>query len=104
MLRMGKNRVLGTVHIYLVEEEMDIRGILAVKYSQGVYFKLPYYRAFDKEEQKIVTYPHITFTDPSKQAALSDFLKNTLKEKIKDQILKEELAKQGKKPKKQKSD
>jgi hypothetical protein len=85
-IKKNKN-ILGTVHIYLIEEEMDIRGILVSKAGKGIYFHLPHYTAIDEETRKPVRYPHIRFTNDSKHKSLMDFLHNEVKTIIRERLL-----------------
>lgn len=80
---------LGTIHIYLIEEEMDIRGILVCKAGKGIFFNLPHYTAIDEETGKPVRYPHIRFTNDSKHKALMDFLHNEVKPIVRERMVKE---------------
>lgn len=77
---------LGTVHIYLIEEELDIRGIMAMKAGKGIFFNLPHYVAIDEETGKPVRYPHIRFTNESKHKDLMDFLHNEVKPIVRKRI------------------
>lgn len=56
----------GTMHIYLIEYEMDIRGICVMHTKKKFFFEMPHRMAFDEEEQKVVRYPHLRFTNPAK--------------------------------------
>jgi hypothetical protein len=54
---------LGTLHIFLPDVGIDLRGIICIKTTYGVKFKLPYQVTKDKETQKHVLYPIVNFID-----------------------------------------
>lgn len=79
---------MGTMHIYLPEFLMDIRGVVVTRNNYGYFFRLPYRRGID-EEGKEVIFPFIGFSDPtiwdaiisSLQKEGSKYVENVLKEK-----------------------
>jgi len=70
---------LGTVHIYLIEEEMDIRGISVVKSGKGLFFRFPHFPGKDEDTNEKVMYPHVRFTNDNKQKEMLDFLHKEVK-------------------------
>lgn len=84
----NKNMV-GTVHIYAIDKNMDLRGILVFKRNKNIIFYLPNSTGFDEETGKKVYYPLYSFTSPDEHKSMLDFLhdevKPTILEKIKDQ-------------------
>lgn len=71
---------IGTVHVYLIDHEMDLRGIIVIKNGQKYRFYLPNFQAIDEETGEKVRYPLIRFIKEEKHQALIDFLhKNVIK-------------------------
>lgn len=86
---LKKNRhknTLGTVHVYLIDEEMDVRGILAIKSGKGIFFALPHFKTIDAESGEKVAYPHVRFTNQEKHKKLMDFLHAEVKPVIKQRL------------------
>jgi hypothetical protein len=79
--RRGKN-ILGTVHIYCVDCELDIRGIAARKAGQKIYFNVPFFLDIDKETGESVQYPLVRFTNQKTHEELMNFLKNEVQPQI----------------------
>lgn len=82
-LKSRYKKMLGTVHLYLIEEELDVRGILVMKSGKGLFFCLPYFQTIDAETGEKVRYPHIRFTNEEKHKKLIDFLHSEVKPAIK---------------------
>lgn len=89
-----KNKnVLGTVHLYSIDNNMDFRGIIVIKTNNksnpSVIFRFPSGIAFDEETGKKVHYPYYGFTNADHHKEMLDFLhkevKPTILEKIKGQ-------------------
>jgi len=84
---LKKNRhknTLGTVHVYLIEEEMSLRGILVLKSGKGIFFSLPHFSTINAETGEKVSYPHVRFTNDEKHKNLINFLHQHVKPIIKD--------------------
>ena len=79
--KMGKKR-LGTVHIYAIDCELDIRGILVTKHGRGIFFNFPHFKAIDRETGQEVRYPLIRWTNQSTQQEMMDFLHKVVKKEI----------------------
>jgi hypothetical protein len=78
------NKLIGTVHIYLIDCELDIRGIYVKKQGKQIYFHLPHFSDIDNETGEKVKYPHIRFVNQKKQSEMLDFLHKVVKPKILD--------------------
>lgn len=72
-------KTLGTVHIYAIDCELDIRGILVTKQAKGIYFNLPHYNAKDQETGENVRYPHIRWTNQKTHEEMLNFLHREVK-------------------------
>lgn len=81
------SKLIGTIHVYLCEEKIDIRGIKVFRCGRNCFVDVPYAVAWDKEEQKKVKYPYISFMDNDKQkdfiASLRKVASNELKKLFK---------------------
>ena len=70
------NYILGTVHVYWIDQEMDLRGIpCVISRSGGIRYQLPFLLNFCPVSERIVRYPVFCFTNPQKNKELEDFLK-----------------------------
>ncbi|MDD3471515.1 MAG: hypothetical protein PHS86_01925 [Syntrophaceae bacterium] len=83
--KSGWTRV-GTVHVYLIDFEMDLRGIIVTKKGKCFRFNMPHFRAYDQETGEKVMYPHVRFTNNEKQKALMDFLFQNVLDIVKEKI------------------
>ncbi len=79
--KLKNRKAIGTVHIYAIEPEMDIRGIRISKAGKSIFFVLPHTTTLD-EEGNTVKYPFIRFTNPKSHKELMDFLHEEVKPKI----------------------
>lgn len=77
---------IGTVHIYLIDYEMDIRGIVVIQKGKNFRFNCPHFMTYDPEEKRKVTYPHIRFTNEAKHKALMDFLHQKALKHVKEKL------------------
>ena len=82
-----KKNMYGTMHVYIIDYQMDFRGILVKNGLNGIFFQLPGMTVLDENRQKVF-FPFIDFTDQEKKKELINFLKTEgkqyLKEKFKD--------------------
>lgn len=70
---------IGTIHIYLIDYDIDLRGI-SINYEEGkIFFQFPHFRTIDEDTKKPVSYPHFRFMNQQKHKELFDFLKNEVK-------------------------
>jgi hypothetical protein len=67
-----KGCMFGTMHIYIIDTEQDIRGVKVFKKDKCYFFKMPYFIGYDEETKENVTYPMFSFTDVEKNKALMD--------------------------------
>lgn len=59
----GKHETAGTVHIYVKDIGLDIRGIRYVKKKKSSFAFVPNKISWDFEDKKNIKYPIISFTD-----------------------------------------
>lgn len=65
------NKCIGTMHIYLPDESIDIRGIAVKRIRRDKFhFSIPFKKGWDFEENKDVHYPCFSFTDLNKNKDL----------------------------------
>lgn len=76
-------KAVGTVHIYAIEPEMDIRGIRVSKNGKAIFFVLPHAISTDEEGNE-VRYPFLRFTNHKTHQEMMDFLHKEVKPKIVD--------------------
>ena len=81
-----KKNFLGTVHIYAIDCELDIRGILVTMHGRGMFFNLPHFRAIDSETGEEVRYPLIRWTKEATHKEMMDFLHKNVKNEIKKRL------------------
>ncbi len=86
-LNRGRERenALGTVHIYVVDCKLDIRGIRVSTSEKGIYFNMPSVLAADHETGEKVRYP-VLHWDTKTQKEMLDFLHNEVKPEIKKRL------------------
>lgn len=69
-------KFIGTLHIYLVDLQMDIRGIRVYFSNKGWFFSLPTGKSYNEEEKRFVVYPLISFVDQEMAQGLKEFIWN----------------------------
>lgn len=83
--RNDKKEVLkGTLHVYLIDLALDIRGIFVSKKKNFWHFYMPHQKGIDQDTSKPVKYPIFSFMKPEQN---KNFLK-VVREKGKEYILK----------------
>lgn len=85
-----KTKVLGTCHIYFIDYEIDLRGILVISSKNGIFFKLPYLSVVDPENKVTlhkIRFPVFHFTNQKKHFELLEFLKKEVKPIIESRLL-----------------
>lgn len=83
--RTAKNtwhpKFIGTVHFFISDYGMDIRGVLVSNRNGSIDFQFPHYRD-SKKDLTAVSYPLWRFRDGQKQKELVDFLHDVVKPEI----------------------
>lgn len=91
------NNIKGSLHVYIIDYEMDIRGILVSHIKKKWWFDLPFRFAIDAETNEKVKYPVISFSNKEKHDQLFNLIKSVGKNYIVDNFLKTEpVAKKAK--------
>lgn len=78
----GKRVCLGTVHIYAIDCELDLRGIAVSKHGKGMFFNFPHYSAIDSESGEKVRYPIVRWTNQKTHEEMMNFLHKEVKPEI----------------------
>ena len=71
----GNENFLGTLHIFLSDFGMDIKGINVILSRKGLLYFMPGRQAFDEKKQKNVFYPYVNFSNKDFSKELLNFLK-----------------------------
>jgi hypothetical protein len=74
--RTKKNSPIGTVHIYAIDCELDIRGIRVFKKKENLIFCPPDLICDDLETGERIRYPIIRFTNEKTHREMLEFLRN----------------------------
>lgn len=88
-----KFKMIGTMHIYLVDLDLDIRGIVVNKGAKGRWFyRMPGRHGLDPETKEMMWYPHVSFSNKEMH---DEMIQSIIEEG--DKFLKIELTKDQKK-------
>ena len=77
-----KENQLGTVHIYIVDYKIDIRGIRVHKAGKGIFFNFPHITSKDPDTGEGVKYPVFRLSDEKEHKELMDFLHQKVKPEV----------------------
>lgn len=58
---LKNKKAIGTVHIFVIDMNIDIRGIVVQKHGKNLIFKMPFLPSFDNGKK--VFFPAINFID-----------------------------------------
>lgn len=81
----SKKFLSGSCHVYLIDLNIDLRGLRVVKNKDRWRIKIPYYITHDKETKQKVMYPIFTFADKNQHQTLC----RTAKKLIRGYVLKD---------------
>jgi hypothetical protein len=73
--KQAPNVLRGSLHVYIIDLKMDLRGVLVLKIKNKWNFFLPRHSAIDSETKNKVFYPIINFTDSKKNKELRDSIR-----------------------------
>jgi hypothetical protein len=76
----------GTLHVYYIDRELDIRGIKCFKKNDKWYIDIPHYYTTDEETQLRVRYPVISFIDKKEQKELLKLIREQGKIYIEEKL------------------
>lgn len=78
-----RGSMVGTVHIYCIDHNFDIRGIRVSIAKKGTFFQIPHFRTIDHETGEAVSYPLFSWTNREDHKGLMDFLHQVVKPEVK---------------------
>jgi len=84
----NKKRIAYSLHVYIIDFDIDFRGVIAIKYKDSYIIRMPSRTSLDEETQKYVQYPILSFSNREKFKELV----NLIKEKTIEYISKKESA------------
>jgi hypothetical protein len=84
-----KNKTCGTMHVYLIDLEIDIRGMY-IEFSKNgsLYMRMPGGFGIDHETGQKVRYPIFSFTSQQKGEALMQSIRTKAKEYVQKNLIK----------------
>lgn len=82
----SKRNVLGTVHIYAIDCQLDIRGIKITQNGKNMFFHLPHIFSQDHETGEKVRYPVFRWTKESTHTEMMEFLHNQVKPIVQEKL------------------
>ena len=85
-----KQAINGTLHVYLIDLQIDIRGIKVLRDKNYWRFTLPHARGVD-EEGNHVWYPLFSFSDREKNKALLEQIRTMGKEFVEKKLMVEHV-------------
>ena len=65
-----KFKIEGTLHVYLIDLDIDIRGIYAVRSGDRLFIEMAYKTGIDEDTKEHIRYPVFSFTDREKNKIL----------------------------------
>lgn len=74
--------LIGTLHVYIIDLGIDIRGIFVKREKDKWWFNMPFKIAYDEETNKPIRYPIISFTDQKKNTSFRNEVMSKGKEYI----------------------
>lgn len=82
----AKRNMLGTVHIYAIDCQLDIRGIKVTQQGKSLFFHIPHIFGQDHETGEKVKYPVFRWTNQSSHEEMMDFLHTEVKPIVKKRL------------------
>lgn len=84
-----KQFLAGTLHVYIVDLEIDLRGVSVFKKKNFWFFKAAHLCGIDPETKAKVKYPAFIFANQKKNEELSNLIREKGKEYIIKNVLKQ---------------
>ena len=79
-----KQSLKGSLHVYLIDLGLDLRGIFVLKKKNTWVFRLPYRKGVDPDTKQPVGYPIFSFMKPEMNKELMQAIREKGKEYIID--------------------
>lgn len=83
----AKQILTGTLHVYLIDEEIDLRGVYVSKRKNYWYIGFPQKVGFDPDIEENVRYPVFSFTNAEKNKQLLNEIVTKGREYIEKNVL-----------------
>lgn len=64
-------KFIGTLHIYIIDYNLDVRGIKVFRMKKNYFFQMPGMTTIDENGKKVF-YPYISFIDENTKKSLID--------------------------------
>lgn len=78
--------LLGTIHLYVIDYQFDLRGIRVIKRGKNILFFTPHVFGLDHETGEKIRYPVFSFTNKKDHEDMMDFLKKEVKSEIEKRL------------------
>lgn len=82
-----KRHFYGTMHVFLVDHEIEIRGIFVIYKKDKFIFEMPYRKGLDIKEDKMMKYPYLRFRSEEKNNSFFNQLRSLGEEYIRKEIM-----------------
>lgn len=83
----GKNKTfLGTIHAYLIDADIDLRGINVFRKGKNYFYKFPEKFQLDPQTNRVERFPVMSFNNPDKQRQMIEFLRKSAPEIIQEEM------------------
>lgn len=93
-----KKVTYGTLHVYVCDMDMDIRGIRVAVENKKIWIEMPFSKVIDKETGELVRFPLISFTEKEKDINLRNAIiekgREFIKKKLEEKSLNKTLGRQ----------
>jgi hypothetical protein len=86
LFETNKKSFSGTVHVYLIDYGIDLRGVFITQYKNKWIVKLPSRTGIDPDTKKEISYPIFSFVDREKTKKMIDDIKNKASKYIEENI------------------
>lgn len=86
-----KSLFIGTIHVYMTDKKIDIRGISVIKKKKKFWFQMPMLRAID--EGKVVFFPVLEFLEANEKKEFFKILMTEGKKYIMENYFPDEFKK-----------
>jgi heat shock protein HspQ len=90
LLKKSRKRNVGTIHLYLIDGELDFRGIIVRIDGNHMFFNFPHFNAVD-ENHKTISYPFLRFMNENVHKEMHKYLQDVVRPQIEKRI--EEILK-----------
>lgn len=75
MEKPKKGRIFGSLHVYILEGGIDLRGIKVFNHGKNWFFKIPTIKTLDSETKEPVQFPIFGYLDKEKDREFKQTIK-----------------------------